>query len=75
MEHDEKWLLSKGWKKFEGYRVDHDVFSEGDYSFFESVEDFCRKCIYYVNPKNDEEAYEEIDDCIERQEEYDEDDE
>jgi hypothetical protein len=73
-EHNEKWLLSKGWTKHKGFKVNHDELSEGNYTFFECIKDFASECIYYGNPKNDEEGYDDLDDAIERQEEYDEDD-
>lgn len=72
--HNKKWLLSKGWKAYKGYKIENDIInSEGDVTYFESIKDFATKCVYYVNPNNEEEAYDDIDLAIERQEEYDED--
>ena len=71
--HNEKWLLSKGWTKNKGYKVDHEVLSEGDYTFFDSIDEFAEKCTYYTDPNNEEFGSDDLDKCIEIQENYDED--
>jgi len=68
--HDEKWLLSRGWNKYKGYKVDHDQLAEGDYTFFESVSDFATKCTYYTQEEG-ELGYDDLDSAIEFQEEQD----
>ncbi len=74
--HDEKWLLSKGWEKIKGFKVDHTMISD-DYemSYWEqsAFEDLAKKCTFYQNLDiNDEFASEDLDECIEMQEERDE---
>ena len=74
--HDEKWLLSKGWERVKGYRVESDLMNtDHEVSFWskDAFDDFVKECIFYQNLElNDEFASDDLDDCIEMQEEYDE---
>ena len=75
--HDEKWLLGKGWTKKKGYKVYHELLSDGeshgDYTFFEDLEGVVEKCTFYGDPLNEEFASDDLDECVELQEDYDED--
>lgn len=67
--HDENWLLSKGWKKINGWKIDHEML-ESDYevSFWEDISDVVKKTTYYQSPHSDEWANDDLDDCIEQEE-------
>lgn len=80
-EHNEKWLLSKGWEKRKGVKVDFEevgnVCDDRNPCFFDSVEDIegIKKCNYYYNENYDEEfATDDLDNAIEAQEQRDKDD-
>ena len=73
-EHDEKWLLSKGWERVEGYRLEHEMISEDhEVSFWhkDAFKDVAKECVFYQNHDvNKEFASDDLDECIEMQEEY-----
>ena len=72
--HDEKWLLSKGWTKTAGWALDNEMALDDEgTTYFDSLSDFARECTFYQDPNNDEFASDDLDACIERQEEYEED--
>jgi len=71
--HDEKWLLGKGWKKIEGYMLNHEMINtDWEHSFWplDSFKDIAKKCTYYQNEDiNDEFATDDLQECIDLQEE------
>lgn len=74
-QHDEVWLLKKGWKKIEGVKLDHSFIDEScDYSFWrrEDVPDFMTPCTFYSPPDAEEYCTEDVDEAIDKQEEWDE---
>lgn len=77
-EHDEKWLLSKGWNKVKGIRVDTDEInhmSESETFFIPSLDDLegITECDYY-EVKDGEFATDDLYEAIEQQEQIEEDD-
>ena len=55
MEHDEECLLSKGWTKQKGVRLNHEMINhEWEYSFWEDETEFLEKDVtWYQDPHND----------------------
>lgn len=74
-EHNEEWLLSKGWEKIEGYKIDVstiDDASDGkDIFYVGSIEDLdgINKCWFYSNEKYPDFGTDDIDEAIKYQEE------
>lgn len=70
-EHDEKWLLSRGWTKTKGFKIDSelmdDIFDGRGEVFVPSIEDIdaIEECEYY---EKEEFATDDIDEAIESEE-------
>jgi hypothetical protein len=70
VEHDEKWLLSKGWKKIKGFKIFNDmIVSDYDVSFWEDISDVVQPAEFYQDPIDEEFATDDLDECLERQDE------
>lgn len=69
--HDEKWLLSKGWTKVDGYKVCYEELGEGEFDieFFSELPEGITKSVFYESPKDDDYASDDLNECIEMQEE------
>lgn len=42
-------LKSKKWEKVKGWKIDHELLSDGDETFVSSLGDIAEKCIFYVD--------------------------
>ena len=70
---DEEFLLAKGWKKVNGYKIDLEIISDYDHLdsvYFEELEEFATQCEYWKgNDSFPEAAFEcpteAIDECYE----------
>lgn len=76
-EHNEKWLLSRGWTKTKGFKIESEEIAnmaESDTFFVPSIEDLdgISECTYY-ELESLEFATDDLDEAIDMQENRDED--